>query len=184
MKSPVHAWPWLPLALGVVIGVVILVVFARGQVSGGTKNQDEEKGMKEDTSQVFSTVSEEQWRQRLTSQQFRVLRQKGTERAFTGEYWNTHTRGVYRCAACGQELFDSVDKYESGTGWPSFTRPIHDGAVAFENDRSLWEVRTEVHCPRCGGHLGHVFDDGPAPAGKRYCMNSVSLKLDTAATVE
>lgn len=122
--------------------------------------------------------SEEEWRRELTPEQYRVLRQKGTEPAFTGSYWNEHAAGVYRCAACGNPLFDSATKFESGTGWPSFYQPIESGNVETEEDRSFLMRRTEVHCSRCGGHLGHVFDDGPRPTGLRYCINSASLKLD------
>jgi peptide-methionine (R)-S-oxide reductase len=123
-------------------------------------------------------TSEEGWRQRLSSEQFEVLRNKGTERAFTGKYAFTKDRGIYRCAACGAELFRSEAKYDSGTGWPSFFQPIAPGAVELDEDRSLGMRRTEVRCARCGGHLGHLFDDGPRPTGERYCMNSVSLDLE------
>ena len=122
--------------------------------------------------------TEAEWRERLTSEQFEVLRNKGTERAFTGEYALSKEDGVYRCAGCGAELFSSETKYESGTGWPSFWQPIDSDAVELHEDKSLFMRRTEVTCARCGGHLGHVFNDGPRPTGERYCMNSVSLQLD------
>jgi len=123
-------------------------------------------------------LTDAEWRERLTHDQYRVCREKGTERAFSGEYFDTKTPGIYHCACCGQPLFSSEDKFDSGTGWPSFTAPVAEQSVRFEEDRSLFMRRVEVLCARCDAHLGHVFDDGPAPTGKRFCMNSVSLKLE------
>lgn len=119
--------------------------------------------------------SEDEWREELTPEQYHVLREKGTERAFTGQYHASKDRGVYRCAGCGAPLFTSDTKFDSGTGWPSFYAPVEGNNVATEDDDSHFMRRTEVHCRRCGGHLGHVFPDGPKPTGLRYCINSVSL---------
>ncbi len=117
------------------------------------------------------------WRDELTPEQYQVLRKAGTERAFSGEYWDCHDDGMYRCAGCGAELFDASTKFESGTGWPSFTEPVVAEAVEQKRDLSHGMLRTEVVCRRCGGHLGHVFDDGPGPEGQRFCINSLSLDL-------
>jgi len=130
------------------------------------------------TEKVEKTDAE--WRTELSSEEYEVLRKKGTERAFTGTYWDSKDDGVYRCKACGQELFTSDTKFDSGTGWPSFYEPMESDNVETESDRTFFMKRTEVHCSRCGSHLGHVFDDGPNPSGLRYCINSCSLDLDKA----
>jgi peptide-methionine (R)-S-oxide reductase len=130
--------------------------------------------------QMESTSPQEEayWRKKLTPEEYRVLREKGTERAFTGEYWDTKTDGVYKCRGCGEPLFVSDAKFDSGCGWPSFFQPLEGAKLTETRDNSYGMVRTEITCSKCGGHLGHVFNDGPAPTGLRYCINSVSIQLD------
>ncbi|HUG52668.1 MAG TPA: peptide-methionine (R)-S-oxide reductase MsrB [Vicinamibacteria bacterium] len=140
---------------------------ARGSMAGNAVKSEAD----------WKTIPDSEWKTRLTPIEYKVLRQKGTERAFTGELWNNHAAGTYVCAGCGQELFSSTTKFESGTGWPSFWAPINKAAVAEHEDNTLFMRRTETVCSRCGGHLGHVFDDGPKPTGLRYCMNSAALRF-------
>ena len=135
--------------------------------------------MKEDAKR-----SDAEWKQALSAEQYEVLRRKGTERAFTGRYYSSKEEGVYRCAGCGNSLFDSETKFDSGTGWPSYYQPVSPNAVQIEEDNSYGMIRLEVLCSRCGGHLGHVFPDGPQPTGQRYCINSVSLDFEPRAKLE
>lgn len=126
--------------------------------------------------------TEEEWKKQLTPEQYHVTRKAGTEPAFTGKYWNTKDKGTYRCACCGQALFNADTKFDSGTGWPSFWKPLEASAIEEKTDRAHGMTRTEARCSNCGAHLGHIFEDGPEPTGLRYCMNSASLDLAKAST--
>jgi peptide-methionine (R)-S-oxide reductase len=152
---------------------------AQGETDPTANQTQTDTSKKKSTKPMSNKIvkTDAEWRKLLTEDQYHVLREKGTERAFTGAYWNNHEKGVYLCGGCGQELFSSETKFESGTGWPSFYAPVTKENVAVNVDRSYGMVREEVVCSRCGGHLGHVFDDGPRPTGLRYCMNSISLKF-------
>ncbi|HMB53661.1 MAG TPA: peptide-methionine (R)-S-oxide reductase MsrB [Thermoanaerobaculia bacterium] len=159
--------------------LALLVLFAAActaPAAGGAGEADQESAEMEEHYEV--TKSEQEWKQELSAEEFHILREQGTERAFSGDLWDHHEEGVYVCAACGQELFDSKTKFDSGTGWPSYYEPIAEEAVGTETDRSYGMRRTEVHCSRCGGHLGHIFPDGPQPTGLRYCINSASLDFE------
>ncbi len=144
------------------------------------KDAGKDKEFDADGRRVTLPKSNGEWKKLLTPQQYQVARLKGTERAFSGKYWNNHKDGIYRCVCCGEPLFSSETKFESGTGWPSFFAPLQDESIKLEEDRSLNTVRVEVQCKRCDAHLGHVFADGPAPTGNRFCMNSASLKFEEA----
>ena len=162
--------------------IVCLVVVAAGAVLYAAPRKTAAKGrptVNEKTATIQKVEkTDAEWKEQLTPEQYSVLRKQGTERAFTGKYHDHHEKGTYVCAACGLPVFSSVTKFESGTGWPSFWQPIAPQNVETESDWSLGGRRTEVHCARCGGHLGHVFEDGPPPTGLRYCINSVSLGFE------
>ena len=160
-------------------GLAVPAGAADGSAPAGIKVHSVEKGTYVMTQNVVKTNAE--WKKTLTPEQYHILREKGTERAFSGKYDKHHEHGVFRCAACGLDLYRSEEKYDSGTGWPSYTAPIAASNVLTRPDNSFFSQRTEVLCPRCGGHLGHVFDDGPKPTGKRYCMNSAALQFVATA---
>ena len=157
--------------------VVMVALDVAGQRA---KPADAKQGKSSELKMTKVVKSDEEWRKELSPEQFHVLREAGTEQAFTGAYWNNHDEGTYLCGACGLELFNSDTKFDSGTGWPSYYAPVSKEHVIELSDNSYGMVRTEVKCARCGSHLGHVFDDGPRPTGLRYCINSLSLKFEKA----
>lgn len=165
----------VPTVLAAAAVVLMTLTGCQAKENDTMRSHDENRGRKYPVSKT-----DEQWRKELTDEEFRVLRKAGTELACSGEYWDHKGEGTYVCAGCGQELFATDTKYKSGTGWPSFTAPVAESAVVEEEDNSLGMRRTEVLCSNCGGHLGHVFPDGPEPSGLRYCINSVSLHFKEA----
>jgi peptide-methionine (R)-S-oxide reductase len=187
-------WRWITVAAAMAVLAFLVGSDDRLSPTAGENGEVETTDTQTDRIEVFSqrdggivsrervVRSEEEWKSVLDRDEYRVLREKGTERAFTGKYWDNKKEGIYRCAGCGNDLFLSSSKYDSGTGWPSFHSPVAEENLATETDRSLFMTRTEVLCPVCGGHLGHVFDDGPRPTGLRYCINSVSLEFEPASS--
>lgn len=163
--------------VGGLLALSVAAVSLMGYSDSKRKPKSQKVAKKKEGVKDMKKMPEEYWKEKLNPEQYHVLREAGTERAFTGQYWDNHEKGMYVCAACGQPLFGSDTKFESGTGWPSFWDLVNNKNIELHEDKSFNMTRIEVRCSKCGGHLGHLFDDGPAPTGKRYCINSVSLKF-------